>query len=283
MTQTNPFHIVADNLLRLVPYDKDATFTLFSSLPPEIRDRIWMFACYNVTRNICVRREYIATYPEQTSAGVKYGCRSIPPAVLHASKESRMEGLKHYALELEYFYKGSSLDPDAYFVPAKAYINWSVDRIVALEPGTLMDDFRVRERKWCIATDLRKKMKKNGLRYLAIGESRSLNFMHSLNPHLIHRLYPWGGNIEELIFFNSYHPRFSAISHTDEEAVPDDIFEGFLISETLDCQDRHTTKVLRRDFRDYEKNRIELGCGEAGIPAQPVPVVRAQGGWRAER
>lgn len=113
-------------------------FTLFPKLPLELRRNIWKQACF-VPRNIDI---WVQDLLEGNSlCGRSYNSRfrghfryplnvfsyrslSRPPAVLHATGESRAIGLEHYSLEF-----GTDIEQDfdrstiRASTPAQVYVN----------------------------------------------------------------------------------------------------------------------------------------------------------------
>ena len=92
------------------------TFTCFPELPVELRCKIWREVCFR-RRNICISFKELGHWVEEDEHGHEvspfrafmYLSDSTHPTILHASHESRTEGLKHYTLDfgVENFTRGS--------------------------------------------------------------------------------------------------------------------------------------------------------------------------------
>ena len=143
-------------------YETACRFPKFSQLPPEIRHSIWEFVCFQ-ERNIPIDIQFNDVPDREDYLDLYYTCQYITtlpsPAILHSTRESRAQGLKHYNLAF-----GESFDfpavgdsPDGWDsfpavsveVPATIYINWKVDRLCVILPRQfyvsqgecLLDDF----------------------------------------------------------------------------------------------------------------------------------------------
>lgn len=118
------------------------TFTCFKELIPELRLRIWTFACF-LPRNVCVEMDLSLMErisgrwnrdPEEHD--IAYLSNTEPPALLRVCKESRTEALRHYSLEFgttmtsysetAHLYKRRSFTVT---VPPVVWINWAADTL----------------------------------------------------------------------------------------------------------------------------------------------------------
>jgi hypothetical protein len=74
-------------------------FTCFSDLLPELRIKIWKFACYEPrTVDLWQTKEH-ECFTRVHQAHFVYKSHAHPPAILLTSHEARIEGLKHYILD----------------------------------------------------------------------------------------------------------------------------------------------------------------------------------------
>jgi len=114
-------------------------FTMFPKFPPEIRNRVWKLACFE-QRNVDVWIANIAA--EDRSALGKALCEyrewayqsNAPiPSVLHACRESRSIGLKHYSLEFgtqfNISFRGTTISVS---IPPRIFVNWECDIVFPL-------------------------------------------------------------------------------------------------------------------------------------------------------
>ena len=97
----------------------DTPFTRFSGLPIELRCRIWAFAATH-RRFVCISDHAPQSSKRCRSTNTRL-CRSttLTPAILHASSESRTEGLRYYKK-----------------LPCRGlatYINWDHDYLTLLD------------------------------------------------------------------------------------------------------------------------------------------------------
>ncbi len=107
------------------------TFTCFPILPVELRCKIWREVCFR-RRNICISFKELGYWMEKDEHGAEvssfrafmYFSNSAHPAILHASHESRTEGLKHYTLD---FGVENAHPRFTVSCPARTYINWKAD------------------------------------------------------------------------------------------------------------------------------------------------------------
>jgi hypothetical protein len=118
-----------------------ATFTLFPKLPIEIRLKIWKTICYT-QRNVDITTGHFSVSEDEKSTKVClffYRSSCPAPAVLHVSRESRSEGLKHYELDFavnhEVYYRRTS--PFFVIMPPQIYFNWKVDKLCIVNPSLL--------------------------------------------------------------------------------------------------------------------------------------------------
>lgn len=198
------------------------SFTLFPSLPPEVRKDIWAFACF-VSRNVdiygiklCegITGLRVCKAPEGAVPGAKDGLfyphvfqsNSRIPAILHTSAESREEGLKWYNLS---FGTNHSFDRLVVQTPPRIYVNFRVDRLCLMEyldvlsEKAVVDDSdtlqqeteqpeRVTWRDEFISECL--KWRGNGPRYLA------LDILHSNDYQILAMLDELPGVMDVVLF-----------------------------------------------------------------------------------
>ncbi|KAN0102845.1 hypothetical protein V8E51_011158 [Hyaloscypha variabilis] len=114
--------------------DRCTTFTPFSRLPRELRDKIWT--------DVCFVPRYIDLWTKQVIVSVKvgvdgleyrregyryYSCNNIP-SLLHTCSEARAIGLRHYSLDFSPNYHKATKEIEiACCTPATIYINWFCD------------------------------------------------------------------------------------------------------------------------------------------------------------
>jgi hypothetical protein len=109
------------------------TFPAFSTLPIEIRLKIWAFASNQSPRILDIWTDFTScSVGNSNFMAQSYSVLlspTPPPAILHASKEAREEGLEHYTLEFRTDFnlpdKGISLVHEP-----RTYINYASDLIV---------------------------------------------------------------------------------------------------------------------------------------------------------
>jgi hypothetical protein len=112
------------------------TFTCFGELPSELRVKIWNHVCFH-PRNVDISSETLGTVRicEGTYVDVhKFFSHALHPAVLHVSRESREEGMKHYQLEFGSSYTSSIINVST---PPRIYVNFACDRLCLLKPECL--------------------------------------------------------------------------------------------------------------------------------------------------
>ena len=110
------------------------SFTLFPELPQELRDHIWAFASF-LPRDVPVFTAAVS--PNYSDIGSLYlpyyqiiSSQPAPP-ILHASREARLEGLKHYKLIFKVHYTEDDVRHD---VPPRMYFNTEADRLCVFGP-----------------------------------------------------------------------------------------------------------------------------------------------------
>lgn len=191
---------------------KTRTFTCFNELAPELRLRIWKFACF-LPRNVCVETDKKLMErlknnltPDYWVDRVAYHSNSDPPAVLQACRESRLEAQKHYSLEfgtnVTFSIRTghhSSLRSYNITVPPVVWINWDVDT-VWMPHVPWGEDHEHHD-------DLAKLFDAKGLKSLA------LNIPWG-NTDTLYTV-PAGGRLQELILFSCGWPEVDGIKNVD--------------------------------------------------------------------
>ena len=147
-------------------------FTCFPKLPIELRIKIWGNAC-SATRNVDIRaKQFVMPGDCFENHYLYYWYSSCAvPAVLHVSKESRTEGLKHYKPDFATHREIEMEDPISLTMsistPAQVYINWNNDRLCLIDPYSL-DEWDVYFNESLPFNDFAERCAKRGLRHLAI-------------------------------------------------------------------------------------------------------------------
>ena len=117
---------------------EDSAFTLLPKLPLELRGKIWKEACFepriidiwvqglledpSFADSIC---SHVAAF---VSDDCSYHSHSAIPAVMHACRESRATGLKHYCLEFSTkFEMNHGRVTINVSTPARIFVNWECD------------------------------------------------------------------------------------------------------------------------------------------------------------
>ncbi|KAE9366645.1 hypothetical protein N431DRAFT_515140 [Stipitochalara longipes BDJ] len=127
-------------------------FTCFPKLPPELRIKIWCYAC-SITRNADLWVKWLSYDDFNCSHNLPYYWYSscAVPAILHANKESRAEGLKHYELSFATNQMVKSCRrigveckeyPMVVYTPARIYFTWENDRLCLLDPYRMDEGHR---------------------------------------------------------------------------------------------------------------------------------------------
>jgi hypothetical protein len=122
-----------EDTIALGPVDEseELAFHCFPKLPNELRLRVWNYVCFRPRYIDLFTRSTSYRFPElnlKDWVPFQYLSHSLPPALLHACKESRIEGLKHYELDF-----GTSQVAHAGAVKAavtcdpRIYIHWGID------------------------------------------------------------------------------------------------------------------------------------------------------------
>ena len=129
-----PFHS-EDEFTNEFEEKSSPKFTLFLSLPIELRNKIWEHACF-IPRNLEVKSwnygkriaiPTLDTNEENPWQVWIYRSNTVPPAVLSVCLEARTIGLKYYKLDwgTHYAFRGFTFS-----TPATIYVNYDSDRIV---------------------------------------------------------------------------------------------------------------------------------------------------------
>ncbi|PMD31465.1 hypothetical protein L207DRAFT_536944 [Hyaloscypha variabilis F] len=193
----------------------EAVFALFPQLLPELRFKIWGHAC-SVTRDIDIRLSHLDFGMRNELCERPYYWRSILGAkispVLHASKESRSEGLKHYTLDF-----GSEMIPvPGWEVPfsvtvePRIYFNWSCDRLCLPDPLTLWDYQFENISGARPYSDFLERCLERKLRYLAINtydywEPQHWHDEEDRRAHSFLEFIPLTANFHEVLLFEDSH------------------------------------------------------------------------------
>jgi hypothetical protein len=123
---------------------KPVTFTRFGELPSELRLKIWNFACFQ-TRNVDIFTDNLGTVRVSDDIHFDtfkfYSHFCSHPTVLHVSRESREEGLKHYTLEFGTTHNFPIIDIST---PPRIYVNFACDRLCLLKPECFGSDLEDR-------------------------------------------------------------------------------------------------------------------------------------------
>lgn len=257
---------------------KPKSFALFPRLPPELRAEIWKLASFSDPRNISVNRYKFNGWSADFETEYRYRCKSTMPAILHACREARGEGLKHYKLMdwvPEAANKIQVAEEKDNFLD-RTYINWKVDRIVifnaieyTIRSQLVRAGSEYHERYYInklhhddrsSTYDLLKKLTENNVKFLAVDTGNDSwvigNFFSGL--------YPWKCEVQEIIFFNSQHKRFRwDMSPLSWKAFPQSSLHRVLKEPTL------VDQFLVDLFRAHAKAR-KIKVHRRGKDAQPA-------------
>lgn len=116
-------------------------FTLFPKLTPELRNKIWKEAWFQI------RIVDLWLTEAFTSNHITYRSHCRPPGILHTSREGRGIGLQHYALVFRKDKSRNARDAQTRTQPL-IYVNWDCDIILPVpflyndpaSDGSLADD-----------------------------------------------------------------------------------------------------------------------------------------------
>jgi hypothetical protein len=105
-------------------------FTLFPTLPVELRLKIWTIASFH-SRNVDIWARCLGKIGSRLHpyTPFKYTSHCSVPAILHACRESREVGLQYYHLDFGTFYENGTF---RFETLPKIYINFAVDRVCEL-------------------------------------------------------------------------------------------------------------------------------------------------------
>ena len=126
--------LVVEERVRAFSHHDLTEFTIFSKLPPELRNKVWAMAS-SEPRAIMIDTFYngrLNSQIPQPHAGFCYKisckCERPIPAILEVSVEARQEGLRHYELHLAQDWFSAMTTP---YKPQRqhqaVYLNYSAD------------------------------------------------------------------------------------------------------------------------------------------------------------
>ncbi|PMD33084.1 hypothetical protein L207DRAFT_518411 [Hyaloscypha variabilis F] len=249
-------------------------FTIFKKLPPELRNRVWSFAANNEPRTLDIWSDFLRC---EIGGSVfftqKYTtelARPKIPAILHTSRESRAEALKHYKLE---FCTQMNL-PSGIKVTfdARIYINYACD---VLAPRGF----------WNIVSfaDFTTRVSKRGLVYLALDTEGSF-WAENLRDYCAHGNWKLNG-VEELIIYDSGGEKFwKGMEYLDKFRKRYKGGPKLLVLEGLDGDEsanvRDVETYLRKTFDKIEgkEEKIE-DAGEGQESEQSTPAQRRKASY----
>jgi len=231
--------------------DSSPSFRLFPQLPPETRHAIWDFVSFQ-ERNIPIDLKYNEVpgregYDEFFT--YQYCTIFSPPAILHCTRESRTQGLKHYSLSFGRTWNFPAIgEPDGWDsfyavsvdTPATIYVNWKADRLCLISPEQFVqpDDY------FTVPFDVIETCKENGLQKLALNIDFYLEDIVLLGVQSIPEMLLFSADSDPL-WFQLKEPQSSMLfsDGTDNkiffEDEPDgDAFENLL--ETLESYETLT-------------------------------------------